>query len=141
NPVQNLPLTSEQRKLVDEYVQVRTQYRAWKPDVNPHTARFIELQQVLAGLGEVLNPEDSGILTGNKFVVPVSARERRRTIVRIPQLFRKLGGKWVAENCKPPLAALEKSLSEKDLAKFVEESRTGPRNLGEPVAIAATKAA
>jgi hypothetical protein len=127
-------LTPEQRRLVDEYVEVRAKCLAWRPAANPHVSRFAELQVAILAWFEKQDPEDQILAKGNKFSLPVGAKERKRTIVRIPELFRRLGMKWVAEHCKPALGALEKALPKDELAKYVEESRTGPRSLGEPVA-------
>ena len=135
-------LSPDQRKLVDEYVEVREKCRAWRPEVNPNAARLAELQPLLIALAGSTDPERPLTLKGKKHVVPVSRCELRRTILRIPALFRRLGAKWVAEHCKPTLTALEKSpLSPEELASFIHQDRTGPRTLGEPVPLAAVKAA
>ena len=131
----DLKLTAEQRRLVDEFSEVRARVIAWRPAVNPDAARFAELNQQLVALAANMDPAEATVLKGYRFLVPVSACERKRTIVKIPALFRKLRAKWVAEHCKPTLTAIEKALSKEDLVRYVEESRSGPRSLGEPAAV------
>jgi hypothetical protein len=136
-----LKLTPDQRKEIDEYVEVRAKCMAWQPAVNPFAARLAELEPKLLAMAESLDAKEASVLHGNKYVVPISGRERKRTILQVPKLFKKLGMKWVVANCKPTLKAVEKALSAKEFKAFVSEEQTGPRNLGEPVQQAAVKAA
>jgi hypothetical protein len=137
-------LNPDQRKLVDEYVEVRKHCAAWKPSVNPHAARLAQLEPLLtemAGFNPV-QAKETFVLRGDQFVVPLSARRLKRTILQIPKLFKLLGTKWVAEHCAPTLTDLEKSsLTEKQLKSFILEEQSGQRTLGEPAELAAVKAA
>jgi hypothetical protein len=131
-------LTPEQKKLVDEYAEARLKVMAWKPEANPHAARFEELNSLILTWFENEKADEAILARGNRYTVPVAAREKKRTILRIPQLFKRLGSKWVAENVRPTLKAIEKALSPEEMKKFVLEERTGPRSLGEPVVHSAT---
>lgn len=138
-------LTPEQRVILDEFVQVRSRWKAWQPAVNPHSARYEELKATILGWFEK-NPADVAyIAEGTSHKIPITMRENKRTVVKVLQLVRKLGLKWVAENCTPTLSAIEKSkLSPEQRKQFITEAREGPRSIGEPVLIAVpetTKAA
>jgi hypothetical protein len=137
--VVELKLTAEQRRLVDEYTEVRARVMAWRPAVNPDAARFGELEAQLLAMAAGIEADQSAILKGNRSTVPVTECERKRTIIKIPSLFRLLGTGWVSENCKPTLKAIQKALTKEQLAKYVSESRSGPRTLGEPVTSAPTE--
>ena len=127
-------LTAEQRKLVDEFREVRARYLAFKPNVNPDAARYAVLEETILGWFAGMKGDEVILAKGDKFSVPISACERKRTIKNIPALLKRLGTAWVKEHFKPTLKDLTKALDEKELAKFVDETRTGPRTVGEPVA-------
>ncbi len=126
-------LTAEQKRLVDEYVEVREKWKSWQPPVNPHAARFAELKVRILGWFEKEPADVAFIAEGKSFKLPISARERKRTLKNLPALLRKLGQKWIAENCMPTLGAVEKAIPAEKLSLYIDEERSGPRNIGEPV--------
>ena len=128
-------LTPEQRKLIDEYVEVRARCQAWKPETNPHAARFEVLDELIPTWFSKLDAAEAILAHGNEFSVPFSACERKRKLKpkAIPALLKRLGTKWIQARFKPTFKDLEKTLTAEELAKYVTESRTGPRNPGEPV--------
>lgn len=130
-------LTSEQRAILDEFVQVRSAWKSWQPAVNPHSARYEELKATILGWFEKKPADVAYIAEGTTHKIPITMRENKRTVVKVLQLVRKLGLKWVAENCTPTLSAIEKSkLSPEQRKQFITEAREGPRSIGEPVLIA-----
>jgi len=137
-------LTPDQKKLVDEYTEVRAKCMAWKPAVNPDAARYAELQKELLSWFEGEKGDERkapALLKGTRFTVPVAARENKRTIIQIPKLLKRLGTKWIHENFKPTLKSIETVLTPVEMKKFVTEENSGPRTLGEPVSAVATKTA
>lgn len=126
-------LTPEQRKIVDEFAVVRQRCMAWTPAVNPHAARRQELEKLILSWFENSEAAEPIIAAGNRYTVPVSMRENSRTLVLIPRLLKRLGQKWVVENFKPTLKSIEKALTKEELAKYVQEERSGARSIGEPV--------
>lgn len=126
-------LTPEQRKLVDEFAEARQRCMAWTPAVNPHAARRQELEKLILSWFENSEAAEPIIAAGNRYTVPVSIRENRRTLILIPKLLKRLGQKWVVENFKPTLTSIEKALTKEELQKYMNEERSGPRTIGEPV--------
>lgn len=134
-------LTPSQRKLVDEYVEAREQWKSWQPAVNPHAARYEQLKaEILTWFAE--RPANHAFIAqGDSFTLPISPRENKRNVINTLKLVRTLGLKWVAENCKPTLTAIEKALSPEKREQFITESREGPRSIGEPARVAAVQKA
>ncbi len=125
----------EEAALIDEFVEVRAKYKAWAPAVNPHLLRF---QVLSATLLQIANRQDAAaapILDGVKYKVPVTACERVRSFIDLPRLVKKLGGlKWLLANVKPTLAAVDKAIPDlAERSKYISETRSGGRTIGEPV--------
>lgn len=128
-------LTPAQRADVDAYVEARARWKSWQPPVNPHAARYNELQVKILAWFEKESAEAAFIAEGVKYRLPVTMRKNKRTLKNIAALFRKLGQKWVAEHCEPTLDAVEHAIAEDKLDLYIDEERTGSRTLGEPVAM------
>jgi len=127
-------LTPARKALVDEYKRVRDKVEAWRPAVNPHAARHAEIEAEILSWVEDEAADQEILLVGNTVNVPISARRKRHTIIHLPQLFKKLGLKWISEHCKPTLGDLKKSpLPPQVLEKFIKETQDGGRTIGEPV--------
>lgn len=120
---------------VDEFVSVRSKCRSWKPDVNPHAARYAELSAKILAYASS-KPDDQPVtIEGHTHVVPVAARENHSELRdgAIASLQRKLGGKWLIENATVTLAKVRKAVTDaKEQKKFILTERTGPREIGEP---------
>lgn len=132
-------LTTEQKKLVDEYQQVRERCMAWKPNVNPDAARYQELQAAMLELCAAEAPDQAVVLEGNLYDLPISMRENRREIKDRHMLWRRikrlLGGtdKKMAGVYKITLGQIDKILPSDEHEKFLIQERTGPREIQEPV--------
>jgi hypothetical protein len=127
-------LTPAQRKLIDEYAETRAKVAAWKPAVNPHAARLAALVVEITKLTDREPADEEVLLAGYHFSVPVGMKRIKRTIVRLKQLFRRLGSEWVEEHCQPNLGDLDKALAPEERSEFVEESRELSRIIGVPLA-------
>ena len=131
-------------ELADEYATVRALMMAWKPNVNPHAQRFAELGAELLERCKEEPAEKLLQVQGNKYVVPISAQENVSKIVDKLALYkriRRLGIETVAETYSITLANVRKLLSKSELQKYILTERSGPRTIGEPVAIEAMKKA
>lgn len=132
-------LSPSLRKLVDEYADTLNKVAAWKPAVNPDVARLAELSAQITQLTDTKPADEEIVLVGYRFQIPVGMKRIRRTIVRIPQLFRRLGMAWVQEHCAPSLGDLDKALTENERAQYVQESRALSRIIGKPVTTEASQ--
>jgi hypothetical protein len=134
NTDSSTPLTSQQKAvLIDEYVECRERVKAWKPNVNPHAQRYLELQSLILAWYEKSPAEKSAVAEGNSYRLPISARENKRTVVNLAGLVRKLKLSWLLENCKVTLKAIEKAVPKEKLPLYIHEELAGPREIGEPV--------
>lgn len=124
-------------QLADEYSEFRARMMAWKPNVNPDAQRFSQLGTELLKRQEKEPAEKQIQVQGERYIVPISARERKRTIVAPIGLYRKLkklGEKKIVALYKITLAAIDKAIpDEKERGRYVHEDRTGSREIGEPV--------
>lgn len=128
-------LTPAQRKLVDEYAEVREKVAAWQPAANPHAARLAELTKAIIEFTDEQPADEEVLLAGNRFRVPVGMKRVSREIVNLPKLFKRLGRAWVEEHCKPNLGDLDKALTPEERQPFIVESRSLSRIVGKPVAV------
>lgn len=108
--------------------------KAWKPNVNPHTARFKELEALILSWGEKLPAGNKLIWEGHSHLVPVSARQNHRWVHDVMGFVRRVGGfKKYVELVPPTLALVESVVPACDLGKYISEELTGRRTIGEPV--------
>jgi hypothetical protein len=130
-------LTPAQRKVIDAYVVERRDFGNWRPAANPFAARLADLQKQVTEMTDKVPADEEVLLVGYRFTVPIGMKRIRRTIVKLPALFKRLGQAWVLKHCIPSLGDLDKALEPAERAKFIEESRDLSRIIGEPVASSA----
>lgn len=132
-PVQSLT----DAQLADEYAEVRLRMMAWKPNVNPNAQRFGELATELVARQAGKPAAEQIIVEGERYIVPISPRENKRTVTKPVALYRrlkKLGEKKFLALYKITLGAIDKAIPDaKERARYVKEERTGPREIREPV--------
>lgn len=134
-------LSPKLKHLVDEYSDLIAKTAAWRPAVNPHLARLVEVTGEIVKLSD-LQPADAELLfVGYNFVLPVGMRRIKRTIINLPKLFKRLGAEWVEAHCQPGLGELDKVLQVEERAEFIEESRELSRIIGRPVMAEAVRKA
>jgi len=121
-------------ELIDEFADMRAKMRAWKPDVNPHAQRFGAVKQQILDCYEGADPEQTYLAEGIVYKLPISACELRRKIKDLYKVFLRLKSKRFVSLCSFTLGALEKAIPKDKLAQYIHEERTGPREIGEPVA-------
>ncbi len=126
-------LTDEQRALVDEYAEVRKLVKSWQPNVNPHMARFLALGAAIQSWLENLPADQEIVATGYLYDLPLTARRKSRSLIRVTRLYKRLGIQWVIEHCRPTLADVEHAIPAGERATLIRETRDGPRAIGEPV--------
>ena len=126
-------LTPAQRKAIDAYVAARASYSAWRPAVNPHAEALAEGEKLILDLTDKQDAKDEVLLVGYRFSVPVGPKRIRRTLIKIPALFKRLGKQWVQKHCAPSLGDFDKALEPDERALFVKEERVLSRIIGEPV--------
>lgn len=126
-------LTLAQRRMIDEYADVRAAAAAWKPATNPHAARLAQLSAEIGRLADLQPADAEVLLAGFHFSVPVSMKRIRRTIKSLPALFARLGNEWVMKHCAPGLGDVDKVLEPAERAEYIDEARTLSRIIGEPV--------
>lgn len=126
-------LTPPQRRLLDEYAELRAKVASWKPPANPDAARLAELSTQVLALADQQPADAEVLLVGNAFSVPVGMKRVKRSIVNLPKLFKRLGRAWVETHCQPSLGDLDKAeLTAEEKAEFVNESRELSRIIGTP---------
>lgn len=124
------------KKLVDEYVDVRSRSNAFKPNVNPHLKRLGELEELLLKACDNQPAADRIVLKGNLYLVPVSPRHNESEIKSVAAVHQRLGLDWLLANCKITLGAVKKAITDKaERAKFIATTQTGDREIQEPVRI------
>jgi len=119
--------------LVDEYVEVRAKVLAWKPNVNPDAARYAELHAKMLEAATKARADQAVVLEGKLWKLPITHQEQQSTIISIPALQKKLGLKWLLENCSVTLAKVRKAIPRNKLADYILTERTGNREVQEPV--------
>ena len=133
DPTGRLPLTAEQRASVDEFARVRQLCLAFQPNVNPHAARFAALEAELLIWCEGVDPEQPVVLEGEHFQVPVSRQEWQRRPKNIRKLFNAVGVTKFLAACSMTLTSIRKLIPKGEQGDYISETRTGPREIGEPV--------
>jgi hypothetical protein len=130
-------LTSAERKLVDEYSEMRGKASLWVPPVNPHAKRLAELEKQLVTITDKQPADADLVLCGSRYSVPVGPKRIKRTIENVGELFDRLAPEWIRMHCIPNLGDLDKVLkgfTPEDRAKFISESRELSRTIGAPIA-------
>lgn len=131
-------------QLADEYAEVRLRMMAWKPNVNPDAQRFGELAEELLSRHVDEAAEKQIQVQGERFVVPISPRQNKSSIVDRLALYKRIrrlvGVEKMVEYYSITLTAARKLLSKTEQAKYIREERTGRREIGEPVMKAGTAA-
>jgi hypothetical protein len=117
--------------LVDEYCDLGQLMKAWRPNVNPHAARFFQLETLILAHYEKA-PKEAIIAKGTRYVLPVSARRMKRWAINLDRFFKTIGKARYIELCAPTLGAIEHEIRKDKRALYIAEDQTGNRTLGEP---------
>lgn len=123
-------------QLADEFAETRLRMMAWKPNVNPDTLRFSQLSAELLTRQTGKDSEETPIVEGEKWKVPISAMENKTTITDpagVYKIVRRLGVDKVIDVYSITLGNIRKILTQKQQAKLLKTERTGPREIREPV--------
>jgi hypothetical protein len=128
-------------QLVDEFAELREKVKQWRPNVNPHLARFCELGAIILSWYEK-TPADEGIIAeGERYKLPISARHVKRSIRNVAAFFKLVGQRKFLTICSVTLGAIEKEVPKDLRGKFIASEQSGPRTIGEPVQIEIAEAA
>ena len=127
------PLPKPDPALIDEYAELRERMKAWKPNVNPHAARYAEVSALILAAYETWPASEPIVAEGARYKLPVSARRLERKIIDLAAFFKRIGRERYLEICKPTLGAIEKEIPKEKLGLYIEGKETGPRQIGEPV--------
>jgi hypothetical protein len=119
--------------LVDEYAELREKVKQWKPNVNPHLARFEELEVAILAAHEKEPADQAIIAQGAKFKLPISARQVQRSIKNLSGFYRLVGVKQFLSICSVTLGSIEKEIPKEQRKRFIASAQTGRRTIGEPV--------
>lgn len=120
--------------LVDEYTAIRARMRARELANEPDALRLEIVEHLILQEFEKTPADQTAIAVGTRYSLPISKRRTVRTVIKIREFIRHIGGvDAVAKHWKPALKLVEKLVSAEDLSKFIEEARTGARSIGEPV--------
>jgi hypothetical protein len=122
-------------QLIDEYAEIRARMNAWKPNVNPHEARFDEIEAEILERQSKHPATKALILQGTRFTLPVSARRKVRSYLAgaVEKLFAKVGQAEFLKVCAPPVTWVDKQIPLPERGQYLSETFTGPRTIGEPV--------
>lgn len=127
------PLPKPDPALIDEYSDLREKMKAWRPNVNPHAARFAEVSALILAAYETWPAKEPIVAEGLRFKLPITARRLERKIIDLAGFFRKIGRERYLEICEPTLGAIKKEIPKEKIGLYVEGKETGPRQIGEPV--------
>lgn len=121
--------------LIDEYCDLREKMKAWKPNLNPHAARFAEAGALILAFYEAhARPAAESIVAeGARYKLPITARQVKRWPINLAGFFRKIGRDAYLAMCPPNLGDIEKAIVADKRKLYIGESQTGIRKLGEPV--------
>ena len=128
-------------QLIDEFAELREKVKRWKPNVNPHLARFAELEATILGWYEKTPADTAAIAEGERFKLPISACAVKRSIRNVAAFFKLVGQRKFLSICSITLGAIEKELPKDQRAKFITSEQSGARRIGEPVQIEIAEAA
>jgi hypothetical protein len=120
--------------LIDEYAELREKMKAWRPNVNPHAARYAEVGALILKCYEAYPASEPVVAEGLRYRLPITARRLERKIIDLAGFFKKIGREKYLEICKPTLGAIEKEVPKEKIGLYIAGSETGPRQIGEPVA-------
>lgn len=131
-------VSPEQIAVIDEYAEVRQRMLAWRINVNPHAERFAELQAEILSWCEREKGSSKLILQGDRWILPVSARQMKRSVKNVQKFIEAIGGlKVYAELMPPTLDLVERKLPADKRKEYISEERTGRRMIQEPVPVVA----
>lgn len=121
-------------RIVDEFAELGEKMAAWRPNVNPHAARFAELSAQILEFYENCPPQLPLIAEGIRYKLPITARQVKRWPINLMGFFRKIGRDAYLEMCQPTLADIEATIRDKEKRKlYIAEDQSGVRKLGRPV--------
>jgi hypothetical protein len=131
-------VSPERSAVIDEYAEVRQHMLAWRPNLNPHAERFAELQAEILSWCEREKGASKVILQGERWTLPVSARQNKRWVKNVMKFIEAIGGLQTYASLMPPtLDLVERQIPAGKRAEYIGEERTGRRMIQEPVPVLA----
>jgi hypothetical protein len=121
--------SAKQRALVDEYGSVQSKLAAFSSTTKPLKDREKELRAELLKIVEKEPPDQAFALDGDHYTVTLSECRMERTIRSMKRVFVVLGQKLFLASCTFPLKALSSLLLPDEVAKLVDETATGAREV------------
>jgi hypothetical protein len=134
SPVQCIRPNPKRQAVIDEFGEVDRQVRLWKPQTNPHRARFDELEAEILSWAAEDAAEKSTLLSGSRYQVEISARGFKREFGRPAQLkaytlLKKIKGLDVMQFFTVTLAEAKFHLGGAFVKQNVPKLQTGPRSV------------
>ena len=124
-----LKVTAKHVALVDEFGAVQSRLDAFSATIKPLKEREKELREQILEAVKGLPPNEACGIDGDSYAVAISERRIERTIKSMKRVFTLLGEKVFLARCSFPLKALKEDLLPDDVAKLVDETLTGPREV------------
>lgn len=122
-------------EIVDQFVAIREMVKRWKPNVNPHLARFAELEETILGWYEDRPASDKIIAEGELFKLPISAGRMKSSVRNVAAFFKLIGQRKYLSFCLPSLGTINELIPKDQRKRFILTEQTGNRTIGEPVLI------
>lgn len=109
--------------IVDEFGELERQIALWKPRID----RAAELRKIIENWYANDVAEESFTIAGKLYMVVLSPRAKKRSIVGMTKLYKLLGAKIFLEWCTFPLQAIDGLHI--DPTGIVNEERSGNRTV------------
>jgi hypothetical protein len=132
SPVLCIRANPKRQAIIDEFGECDRQVRLWKPQTNPHRARFDELEAEILSWAADDAPDKSTLLSGSSYQVEISARGFKSEFGRGAQLkaytlLKKIKGLDLMQFFTVTLAEAKFHLGGAFVKDNVPKLQTGPR--------------
>jgi hypothetical protein len=119
--------------LIDEYGELARVIDESTAKLQPAHERHAVLANLIVGWYDAEPAESVFVAEGSAYLLKISAKSRKRTIIDMAKLFARVGATQFLKFCTFPLTAVDKLIEPSESVAFLNEARTGKRTI-DPIA-------